>query len=357
MHGEHTIREIFAQPDLWQRVREGLGAELDSFSFDEGQEVIFTGCGSSYHLAETGANLFSQWTGLRARFVPASELVLYPELTFRDRDRVALVALSRTGTTSEVLQAVEAFRERRAQGRVAGPLYGVTCTGESPLAGACDRALLIPAREASVVMTQAFTGTLLALALWALAVRPDAERAAALAAAVRQAEAPLRQSDALKAVAELPVKHFVFLGGGLLHAIAREGALKLQEMALEPSAIAYHALEYRHGPKSTVGPDTLVTMLLTGVGASYEAVLLDELKGLGARTLVIAGADQAAIAARADHHFLCDAGLAAGALEAPSDASRALLYTPILQLLAYHRSVRNGADPDAPRHLSRSVIL
>ncbi|MNL31279.1 glucosamine--fructose-6-phosphate aminotransferase [compost metagenome] len=175
MHGEHTIREILAQPDLWQRVRDGLGAELAAFSLDQGGEVVFTGCGSSHHLAELGAHLFFQGTGLRTRFVPASELILYPELAFKEGERVALVALSRTGTTSEVLQAVAAFRERRAAGDVSGPLFGVTCTSESPLAEACDRTLLIPAREASVVMTQAFTGTLLTLAMWAQALRPAPE--------------------------------------------------------------------------------------------------------------------------------------------------------------------------------------
>jgi glucosamine--fructose-6-phosphate aminotransferase (isomerizing) len=55
--------------------------------------------------------------------------------------------------------------------------------------------------------------------------------------------------------------------------------------------------------------------------------------------------------------LLCDAGASAGIAASLSDTARALLYTPILQLLAYHRAVRNGADPDAPRHLSRSVIL
>lgn len=354
MHGEHTIREIFGQPDLWPRVLEGLGPELAAMPFGEVQEVVFTGCGSSYHLAETGAKLFAAWAGLRTRFVPASELILFPEVIFLAGDRVGLVALSRTGTTSEVLQAVAAFR---ARGDVSGPVFGITCTEQSALAAACERTLVIPSREESVVMTQAFTGTLLALANWALVQKPDPLREAALREAVRHAETPLRHSDALKGIASWQVRNFVFLGGGLLHPIACEGALKMQEMAIEASAIAYHALEYRHGPKSTVGPDTLVILLISEAGASYEAPLLDELRGLGARTLAIATSDQAAIAARADAHFLCDAGLAAGAVEAVSDAARALLYTPLLQLLAYHRAVRNGADPDAPRHLSRSVIL
>lgn len=348
MHGEHTIREIVGQPDLWPRVLEDLGPDLKALTFGEVDEVVFTGCGSSYHLAEAGAKLFAEWAGLRTRFVPASELILFPETVFQARERVGIVALSRTGTTSEVLKAVAAFRARREQGSVAGPLYGITCTPDSALIAACDRTLLIPSREQSVVMTQAFTGTLLALASWAVALRPDAPRDAALRDAVRQAPEPLRHSDSLKDVAGLPVRNFVFLGGGVLHAVAKEGALKLQEMALEPSAIAFHALEYRHGPKSTVGPDTLVTLLLSEAGASYEAALLDELKGLGARTLAIAPTDQAAIAGRADLHYLVEAG---------NDASRALLYTPLLQLLAYHRAVRNGTDPDAPRNLSRSVIL
>ncbi|MBO9539393.1 SIS domain-containing protein [bacterium] len=345
MHGEHTIREIFGQPDLWPRVGEHLVSTLSASALGGVREVVFTGCGSSYHLAEAGAKLLAGWAGVRTRFAPASELILFPDTLLSDDAQVALVALSRTGTTSEVLQAIGTFRGRAG---ASAPVVGITCAPESPLVEACDFPIVIPSREESVVMTQAFTGTLLALAGWALSLRPDPLRAAALREAVRQAEAPLRQSEALKALAAWPVRNFVFLGGGLLHAIASEGALKLQEMALEPSAIAFHALEYRHGPKSTAGPDTLVTLLCSEGGSAYEAALLDELKGLGARTLAIASADQAAIASRADAHFL---------VEASSDATRALLYTPFLQLLAYHRAVRNGTDPDAPRHLSRSVIL
>lgn len=349
MHGDFTFREILEQPTVWQRVLDTLPERLEALDLDDVEEILFVGCGSSYHLAEAGAKLVAAVTGARTRFMPASEVFLAPHGAFHKGDRLAMVALSRTGTTTEVLKAVDLFKRLRDQGDVSGPVYGITCTPDSPIVASCDRALLIPAQEESLVMTQAFTGTLLAMAVWASALCAEPEALGALSALDAAGQQVLERASMIKELASYAeIRRFVFLGSGILHAIAAEGALKLQEMALMPDVAAYHALEYRHGPKSTIGPDTLVVMLVSTAGARYETELLAELKGLGARTLVLHGAEGDAIAEHADYQV---------AVGAYPDALRAVLYTPLLQLLAYHRAILRGTDPDQPQHLSRSVIL
>lgn len=349
MHGDFTFREILEQPAVWQRVLDTLPDRLEGLDLDGIEELFLVGCGSSYHLAEAGAKIFAAVTGARVRFAPASEVFLAPHSVFHKGDRIGLVALSRTGTTTEVLKAVELFKRLRSQGDLSGPVFGVTCTPDSPLVAACDQAVLIPATEESLVMTQAFTGTLLALALWAAGVAAEPDALGALSALDAAGQQVLERASMIKELASYAeIRRFVFLGSGILHAIAAEGALKLQEMALLPDVAAYHALEYRHGPKSTVGADTLVVMLLSEAGARYETELLAELKGLGARTLVLSGHDGDAAQPHADYHV---------AVGAYPDALRAMLYTPLLQLLAYHRAMLRGTDPDRPQHLSRSVIL
>lgn len=349
MHGDYTFREILEQPAVWQRVLDGLRDRLEALDLDAVEELVFVGCGSSYHLAEAAAKIFGTVTGARARFTPASEVFLSPHTVFHKGDRIAMVALSRTGETSEVLKAVDLFKRLRHQGDLSGPVFGFTCTPDSALVAACDQTVLVPSTEQSLVMTQAFTGTLLALALWASLVSPVEEALGALSALDAAGQQVLDRAAMIKEIASYAdIRRFVFLGSGILHPIAREGALKLQEMALVPEVAAYHALEYRHGPKSTLGADTLVVLLVSKAGERYEQELLAELKGLGARTLVLSGSEGEAFAPHADYQV---------SVGSYPDALRAVLYAPILQLLAYHRAVLRGADPDQPQHLSRSVIL
>lgn len=349
MHGDFTFREILEQPVVWQRVLDSLRDRLETLDLDDVEELLFVGCGSSYHLAEAAAKIFGDVTGSRVRFAPASEVFLAPHTLFHKGDRLALIALSRTGETTEVLKAVDLFKRLRAQGELAGPVYGFTCTPDSSLVAACDQAVLVPATEESLVMTQAFTGTLLALTLWASLLSPVSDALGGLSALDAAGAQVLERAPMIKEIASYAdIRRFVFLGSGTLHAIAKEAALKLQEMALVADVAAYHALEYRHGPKSTIGADTLVVLLVSRAGARYERELLAELKGLGARTLVLAGNEGAEMAPDADYQLT---------FGAYPDALRALLYTPILQLLAYYRAVLRGKDPDAPQNLSRSVIL
>lgn len=341
MPGELTNREILGQPLCWNH----LLNEPDAGPFFEAgtiDELLFVGCGSSFHLAQAGASLFAP--ALPTRALAASEVFLYPQLLGTEGKRVGVVAFSRTGETTEVLRAVETLQTLKKQGKMAPQIMGVTCTPESSLTKACDRAVILPVTEASLVTTQAYTATFLQLARWSSAwlgpvdlepVRQHAE------------EAMLQAGQAADFARHAPIRHLVFLGSGLLFSLAQEGALKMMEMAGEDAVAAFRTLEFRHGPKATVTSETLVTMLVSATTSEYDQALHRELKGFGARTLVLVGKETAQFP---DADFVVAVG-------ASTDVQRAVLYAPTLQRLAFAFALKNQTNPDAPLHLSRSVRI
>jgi glucosamine--fructose-6-phosphate aminotransferase (isomerizing) len=139
---------------------------------------------------------------------------------------------------------------------------------------------------------------------------------------------------------------FVFLGAGPAHGIAWEAMLKMTEMA-QRMAVAYHPLEFRHGPVAAVEPGTMAVLFGTRAGAAMEAALMRDLRTQGATTVVLR--DDWESVAEADVNVTLGVGL--------SDAARSLLYLPFAQALAYWRAVGAGLDPDRPRHLTSVVRL
>lgn len=342
--GSITHRELLSQPDRWQalidRVRRQPGAlpEVDIGGFDEA--VVF-GSGSSYYLAMILADLIERQTGTTARALPSCELILDAEhLLPRNGRRRLAIAVSRSGESSEVLLAAEATR-------AAGlPLLGIGCYPDSALMALAEHRLLLPeGQETGLVMLRSFTSMLLGFQLL-LGGRGGDERLRGLARSGRRLLE--RDADALSALANsAPFSRFVFLGSGVTYPLTREAALKMQEMAIVTSE-AYHALEYRHGPKSTAGPDTLITLFALDGDDHFGPELLHDLGEYGVTSLVIAE--------RAEGY----SGVAdlvielAGGGEQLQRAALALL--PV-HLLAFETALRLGQNPDAPRNLTQVVKL
>ncbi len=80
--GFYTHSEIISQPEAWAdalRVVEQAEAQLKTLLQTDYDQVLFTGCGSTYYLSLAAAALFQQLTGKLARAVPGGELLLNPE--------------------------------------------------------------------------------------------------------------------------------------------------------------------------------------------------------------------------------------------------------------------------------------
>ncbi|MCZ7665989.1 MAG: SIS domain-containing protein [Chloroflexi bacterium] len=139
-----TYHEIISQTNAWQAavtaVSQQTQALQDLWQSDSFDQVIFTGCGSTYYLSLAAASLLQSLTGHACRAVPGGELVLYPETAFTSNSagKTVLVALSRSGTTTETVTAVTQFKAAHR-----GPVVVITNYGHSPLAQLADITITI----------------------------------------------------------------------------------------------------------------------------------------------------------------------------------------------------------------------
>jgi len=338
-NGTYTRREILSQPQAWSAaldVLKGQQADLQRLNPDDFEQILFTGCGSTYYLALAAASLTQEMTGRPCRALPASELWLYPGAAYPP-GKVLLAAVSRSGETTETLHACQAFVDA---GR--GELLTLTCTPGSRLAKLGRPSIVLPSgQEQSVAQTRAFSTLLLGTVAVAcrLARRDDLWRALGrlpdTCKRVLERAAPL--VSGLGRFAGLD--RFYFLGAGPRYGLACELSLKMKEMSLSHSE-AFHFLEFRHGPMSMVTDSTLLVGLLSTVNREREGAVLREMQARGAKVLSIGEKD-------------CEITFGSGVDEAVRD----LLYLPAGQLLAFERALGKGLNPDRPRHLEAVVHL
>ncbi|MFI1046534.1 SIS domain-containing protein [Streptomyces griseoruber] len=289
----HVEDELRSQPECWARA----AAEAGRWAPDlprPGERVAIVGCGTSSFMARAAAALREGAGQGETDAFAASEFPRH-----RTYDRV--LALTRSGTTTEVLDLLARLRGRT-------PTTAVTADPSTPVGEAADRVVVLDhADELSVVQTR-FATTALTLLRAHLGLHPDSA-----------------VPDCRTALAEpLPeglveCGQFTFLGRGWTVGLAHEAALKMREAALA-WAEAYPAMEYRHGPISVSTSGTATWM----IGEAPDGL---------ARQV----GDTGALWVR-------------GALDPLAELVRA-------QRLAVAVAAARGLDPDRPRHLTRSVIL
>ncbi|HEY7047505.1 MAG TPA: SIS domain-containing protein [Jatrophihabitantaceae bacterium] len=281
--------EIASQPDCWAAALELAASPLLPAA---GERVAVVGCGTSWFVAQCYATLreaagLGETDAFAASEAPA------------DRSYDRLVAISRSGTTTEVLELLD---------RVNGPSLAITADPGTPVVELADETISLPfADERSVVQTRFATST---LALLRAHLGKDLTAAIADARTTVGADLPEGALDR---------GQFTFLGRHWTVGLANEAALKMREASLSWSE-SYPAMEYRHGPISIADKHSLVWML----GAAPDG-LRDEVTATGA-TWVESNCDPMAELIRA-------------------------------QRLAVAVGRGRDLDPDNPRNLTRSVIL
>lgn len=343
--GQHTFTEISTQPDAWADaihfLESNAHALKKAWQVLAPKQVLFIGCGSTYYLSQSAAALFQQLTGVRATACPSSQLLLFAPQVMTDPAQTLLIAISRSGTTTETLTAVGQFR------RLGGmAVWGISCYPQQTLAQEVDLVLLAEAaQEKSIAQTRSFASMLvLVQGLAAIAAGEDLGPLSALPDLGRDL---IKKADPLaqQLGSRSDLERFYFLGSGVQYGLANEAMLKMKEMSLTISE-GFHFLEFRHGPISMVNEQTLVIGLLSRRAHIHEQKLLVEVTQLGAETLPLLPAPSEIESA---YDIYLDPAIPSWALP--------VLYLPPLQLLAYYRSVGKGLDPDNPRHLNAVVFL
>jgi len=288
-----TSLEIESQPDIWRRSLDLLPDAVRMLT-RPGERVLVIGCGTSAFVAESFALLREQ-----AGFGETDAAYASEPRPWRPYD--AIIGITRSGTTTEVIEALRGVPEGVRK-------VVVTGVADSPCAELADEVLLLDfADERSVVQTR-FPTTFLFLARAALGEDVSAlpaEAEAALAAGAGKAPEGF--------------DHVVYLGRGWTYGLAQEAALKIREAA-QAWAESYPLLDYRHGPLAVAHPGSLVWFL----GAVDDDLARDV--------------------------------EATGAVVVQSEADP-LVQLALAQLLAVRTAVGRGLDPDNPRHLTRSIVL
>ena len=339
--GTHTRAEILSQPAVWLETLQSLHSQADELRrfFEQGayDEVLFTGCGSTYYLSLAAAALFQDLTGVAGRGLPSSEIWLSPRSVWAAHPRALLVAVSRSGETTETLYACDAFRQVGA-----GDILTLTCYPGTHLAqvGALNL-VFAAAQEESVAQTRAFSTLYLATTvlgiLWG--GRDDLfeglERLPEIGCRLLEMTLPMAQ----RVGSRMDLDRFYFLGSSMRYGLACELSLKMKEMSLSHSE-PFHFLEFRHGPVSMITPGSLIIGLVSQTNHSREKTVLSEMAAKGASVLTMAEQD-------ADVAF--ESGL--------DERLCGIFYLPAGQLIALERALAKGLDPDQPNNLTAVVRL
>ncbi len=339
--GEFTRTEIFSQPEVWAAALEVLAAQRAAVTqvWQHGHydQILFTGCGSTYFLSLAAASLLQELGGQSACALPASELWLSPASSYVREGKTLLVAVSRSGSTTETVRACEAFlRDRR------GDLVTLSCYPDQPLAQLGTLNIVLSSgQEDSVVQTRAFStlylGAVALAALWTgdAALWAELAQLPTFGRGVLDRAAPLAQAIG----ANLKFDRFYFLGSGPRYGLACEYALKMKEMSLTHSE-PFHFMEFRHGPMSMVGESTVIVGLVSETMRDQETKVLAEMRARGAHSVAVV---------ETGGELAFQSGL--------RTAARNVLYLPFAQLIGYERSMAKGLNPDQPHNLTAVVTL
>ncbi|MER6128588.1 SIS domain-containing protein [Streptomyces sp. NPDC001795] len=289
----HVEDELNSQPECW--VRAAADADEHKAALPAaGERVAIVGCGTSYFMAQSAAVLRERSGQGETDAFAASE---FPDGRAYDR----VVALTRSGTTTEVLDLLGRIRRRTRT-------TAITADPRTPVMQSADDVVVLDfADEQSVVQTR-FATTALTLLRAHLGLHSDAVVADARTAL----ETPLPEGLVDRT-------QFTFLGRGWTVGLAHEAGLKMREAALAWTE-SYPAMEYRHGPISITSRSTATWML----GEAPEG-LARQVRETGAMWV-------------------------AGGLDPLAELVR-------VQRLAVAVAAARGLDPDRPRHLTRSVVL
>ncbi|MDB2379313.1 glutamine--fructose-6-phosphate transaminase (isomerizing) [Luminiphilus sp.] len=353
----YMLKEIYEQPDrlrdtlTFAGLDDALFGDAASDIFDQVQAVQIIACGTSYHAGLVARHWLEGLAGVPCQVEVASE--------FRYRRSVSLpgtlvVTISQSGETADTLAAIKHLPDDYALAKLA-----ICNVDHSAIVRASDLVFLTQAGpEIGVASTKAFTTQLAALMVLmaciarrqSASVLDEAQVRRTIAEIPSAVEATLAQDKKIAALAPSFVHrdHALFLGRGVYHPVAKEGALKLKEISYI-HAEAYPAGELKHGPLALVDDK----MPIVAVAPNDELLdklrsNLEEVRARGGQLFVFA--DQAV-------GFESGPGVTVIDVPSVSELAGPIVYTVVLQMLSYHVAVAKGTDVDKPRNLAKSVTV
>jgi glucosamine--fructose-6-phosphate aminotransferase (isomerizing) len=355
------LKEIHEQPRALDRSMRGrLDAAIgcsrlgglqahESRLFDI-RRVVFFACGTSLYSAQVGSYLMNRYARMPSTAEDAAELSAQNPVVDR---HTLYVAISQSGETADTLVTL---REIRLRG---GLVAGITNVVGSSLSRETDFGTYVHAGpEISVCSTKAFTAQVLATELLAIRFARMRDMSAtdgrawveAISRLPQQTELMLSQAALCKELAQrfVNAQFTMFVGRGVNVPVAGEGALKLKEIAYQPTE-GLSGASMKHGPLALIEPGSPVWALVPPDEVRERMIgNLRELKARGAFIMAVASADDSEVAKIAD-----------AVIHVPPHhpAVSPMLNVIPLQLYAYYVALARGYDIDKPRNLAKSVTV
>lgn len=312
---------------------------------------IIVACGTSWHAGLIGKQMIEQWAKIPVDVEYASEF-RYRKPVIQPGDVV--IAISQSGETADTLAAFELAKERGAL------CFGIVNVVGSSIARASDTGIYTHVGpEIGVASTKAFTGQVMVLTLFALALghelgsisQMEFEKYITELSLIPEKMKKVLEQDALTKDISLTLtyaRNALYMGRGFNYPVALEGALKLKEISYI-HAEGYPAAEMKHGPIALVDENMPVVFVATH-HQLYKKILsnIQEVKARNGRIIAIVTEGDEAVK-----------NIAEATIEIPATLPvvAPLLSVLPLQLIAYHVAVFKGLNVDQPRNLAKSVTV
>ena len=339
-YAHHTLKEIHEQGKIIAEFNNRDKGRLTQFCniLSKSQSVYITGSGSSYHAALIGKYLLAKYPKIRAECVMSSEFQYVQDLI---DDHTAVIAISQSGESADVLQAVKAAKQR---GAIILSIINITT---SSLARISDCFLEIGCGpEIGVAATKSFTSQLSVLYGIVNNISNENRFQNDLGNLAKAIEATISIESEIEKISEKikDFKDIYIMGRSLHYPIALEGALKIKELSyIHAEGIA--GGELKHGPLAVVDRNTLV-FVINPSDSTYSDIISNahEIKTRGATVIGISDL----------RNSLYDYLIKIPAVE---EILYPLIEVIPFQLLAYYLALMSNADPDYPRNLAKSVTV
>ena len=339
---EKEIKDQFSALDKTVSLVKSQEKQIVTY-FRGATKIIVLGCGSSYMIGKSAASLILNMTGIPAYAIAAGDLLLNANIYKTLIKDASLLVLSRSGSTTEILLAVQSAMSLGAK-----ECLSVCAAENAEISALCTYNLEIPwSFDESVCQTRTVTN-LYAAALTAAALYSnDQEVLVALAkASGYDTSFALEYDDILKEIAKAQWSHGVVIADGMASGLAEEGALAFKEIC-QCNSNYYHVLDVRHGPMVMISKDTLVLQLVTPDKRPLQYDLLTDLKKKGAVCVIFDSVE--ASGSEADYSITLP--------QTGSPLVSVLFMMYAVQIITYERALQSGVNPDSPDGLDAWIEL
>ncbi len=348
----YTYKEIMAQIESWGKaysdiVDGNIGLDLNIFS-NEYNEIIFFGCGSSYNLAMSASFFTKSLLNKRScSALPSSELLVNKDVYINKDKKYLIVGFSRSGETTESINVV-----KQLKGRSNITSLTFSCREGSSIPGLSDNHFICrDTVEKSIVMTKSFSTMLFAYCLMLTKSLDKKEMLNEFKYLIDYLNENISNlfGDIKSYLTKNNFGSYFALGSGFNYGLAVEADLKMKEMSQTPSH-SYHLYEFNHGPKSLLNEKSLCLILTLSKNLFKNEEIIKEILNLGSKVIVIGSRNVETADNEKINYLLYNSDF-------KFDIIKSFTNIPVIQILAYIKTMKENLDPDKPKNLDYTMVI